>query len=123
MAVIRRKHESESMPMVEGVTMKMVIGPDQGAPFFNLRIFEIDPGARTPHHSHWWEHEIFILEGQTALQTEAGEVLLGKGDAAFIPGDEMHQFINIGQETLRFICLIPQEWLGNVSEKPANHLC
>ena len=46
-----------------GVTMKVVAGPDEGAPSFVMRVFEIEPGGATPHHAHAWEHEMFVIEG------------------------------------------------------------
>jgi hypothetical protein len=31
----------------------------------------------------------------------------------------MHQFQNTGDDVLRFICLVPQEWLGGVQKPEA----
>lgn len=101
--------------MLEGVTMRMVIGPDQGAPHFNLRVFEVEPGASTPYHSHWWEHEVYILAGEGVVKSQTGEKPIKPGDAILVPGGETHQFINTGTEILRFICLVPQEWLKSAS--------
>jgi quercetin dioxygenase-like cupin family protein len=102
----------------EGVTMRVVIGPDEGAPFFNMRVFEVPAGQASPHHSHWWEHEVFVLSGQGTVKTDQGDVPIGHGSTVFVPGGEMHQFQNTGDDVLRFLCLVPQEWLGQV-EKPA----
>jgi quercetin dioxygenase-like cupin family protein len=108
---VRKFDEVEAQPAYEGVTMRMAIGPDQGAPFFNMRVFEVQPGHTTPHHSHWWEHEVFVLSGQGVVQTSEGEVPIEHGSTVFVPGDEMHHFRNTGQDVLRFLCLVPQEWL------------
>ena len=96
---------------VEGVTMRMVIGPEDGAPVFNMRVFEVEPGHVTPHHSHWWEHEVFVLSGQGIVKTDQGHRPIDHGNTVFVPGGDMHQFRNTGDEVLRFICLVPQEWL------------
>jgi quercetin dioxygenase-like cupin family protein len=114
---VRDFRDVEAQPAVEGVTMRLVIGPEQGAPVFNMRVFEVQPGHSTPHHSHSWEHEVFVLTGQGIVRTEQGDELLGHGTTVFVPGGEMHQFRNTGDESLRFICLIPQEWLHEI-EKP-----
>jgi quercetin dioxygenase-like cupin family protein len=115
MAEVRDFRDVEAEVAAPGVTMRVVIGPKQGAPFFNMRIFEVQPGCATPHHSHWWEHEVLVLSGQGVVGTEQGEVMVGHGSTVFVPGGEMHQFRNAGDEVLRFVCLVPQEWLHGVA--------
>jgi quercetin dioxygenase-like cupin family protein len=119
MIQVQSFHDVEAQPAVEGVTMRVVIGPDEGAPHFNMRVFEVQPGHASPHHSHWWEHEVFVLSGQGRVQTEQGEIPIGHGSTVFVPGGEMHQFRNTGDGLLRFICLVPQEWWGEVTRPEA----
>jgi quercetin dioxygenase-like cupin family protein len=109
--------EVEAEPAAEGVTMRVVIGPEQGAPHFNMRVFEVQPGHATPHHSHWWEHEVFVLSGEGVVVTGDGDRPVRHGTTVYVPGGEMHQFRNTGGEVLRFLCLVPQEWLYAV-DKP-----
>jgi quercetin dioxygenase-like cupin family protein len=116
MIEVRDFREVEAQPAVEGVTMRVVIGPDEGAPHFNMRVFEVQPGYTTPHHSHWWEHEIFVLSGEGTFKTDQGDLAIGHGSTIFVPGGEMHQLRNTGDGLLRFICLVPQEWLGTVEK-------
>ena len=104
---------------VEGVTMRTVIGPDDGAPVFNMRVFEVEPGHVTPHHSHWWEHEVFILDGEGVAVQDSGETALSKGSVILVEGNEMHCFRNTGDSVLRFICLIPFQWLEGMAEAHA----
>ena len=115
---VRDFQDVEAQPALDGVTMRVVIGPDEGAPHFNMRVFEVQPGYASPHHSHWWEHEVFVLSGQGVVRTGEGEIPISHGGTVFVPGGEMHQFRNTGEGVLRFICLVPQEWLGEV-EAPA----
>ena len=115
MIQIRDFREIEARPVLDGATMRVVIGPEQEAPHFNLRVFEVQPGYATPHHSHWWEHEIFILSGSASVKTDQGDVPVNHGSTIFVPGNEMHQIRNTGDDVLRFICLVPQEWLGDVT--------
>lgn len=119
MIKVRDFRDVEAEPALEGVTMRVVIGPDEGAPFFNMRVFEVQPSHATPYHSHWWEHEVFVLSGQGVVRTEQGETAIGHGRTVFVPGGEMHQFRSTGADALRFICLIPQEWLGEVKRPEA----
>jgi len=92
---------------VVGVTLRRVIAPEDGAPNFTMRVFEVEPGGHTPSHSHEWEHEVFVLDGTGKLRSAKGEVSLGEGTVAFIPGGEAHQFVNDGSATLSFICVVP----------------
>jgi quercetin dioxygenase-like cupin family protein len=117
MVQVRDFHDVEAQPAVEGVTMRVVIGPAEGAPFFNMRVFEVQSGHATPYHNHWWEHEVFVLSGQGVVHTDRGETPVSHGSAVFVPGGDMHQFRNIGDDVLRFLCLVPQEWLHQM-EKP-----
>jgi len=38
---------------------------------------------------------------------EQGETKISSGSTVFVPPEEQHCFVNNGNETLRFICLIP----------------
>jgi quercetin dioxygenase-like cupin family protein len=72
-----------------------------------MRVFEIAPGGYSPQHRHPWEHEIFFLSGEGEMVAEDGSTTVGPGTAVFVPGDELHQIRNSGEELLRFICTIP----------------
>ena len=111
MIQVRNFRDIEAQPAFDGVTMRTVIGPDEGAPLFNMRVFEVQPGAASHHHSHWWEHEVFVLSGQGVVKTENEDLAIGHGSTVFVPGGDMHQFQNTADGILRFICLVPQEWL------------
>ena len=88
--------------------IRVLVGPEIGAPNFVMRLFEIGPGGQTPLHSHEWEHEMFVLSGEGACVLEDKEVPLASQDAVFMPGGEKHCFRNTGDETLRVICLVPR---------------
>jgi quercetin dioxygenase-like cupin family protein len=91
----------------DNTTIRVLLGPDVGAPNFVMRLFEIGPGGRTPFHQHPWEHEMFIVSGTGACVLEGREVPLEAQDAIFMPAGEKHCLRNTGGETLRVICLIP----------------
>ena len=90
-----------------GVKMRMLIGEDDNAPSFHMRHFEIAPVGHTPHHAHDYEHEILVLSGSGVIKSEQGDQPIRKGDVAFVPPDEWHQFVNGGDDPLLFICLVP----------------
>jgi quercetin dioxygenase-like cupin family protein len=99
--------DAEEAAEAEGVTVRVVIGKEQGAPNFVMRVFDVEPGASTPLHTHNWEHEVFVLAGQGRVYGGGDEEPLGAGDTVFIPSMELHRFVNEGYDPLRFICVIP----------------
>lgn len=92
----------------EGVTVRRLLTRAEGAPHFAMRVFDVAHGQSTPYHSHWWEHEVFVLTGEGMVRGESGEETpLQPGSVVLVPGDEQHCFRNTGDGPLCFICLIP----------------
>ena len=52
---------------------------------FAVRLFEIEPGGYSPHHSHSWEHEIFVLEGNGVVIGNNGVEAFSVGNVISIP--------------------------------------
>lgn len=90
-----------------GCRMRCLIGPDDGAPSFTMRQFEVAPGGNTPHHTHAYEHEVFVLEGTGVALGVDGQRALQPGVAVYVAPNELHQFRNTGASPLKFLCLIP----------------
>ena len=95
------------MEGAEGVKMRMLIGPDDGARNFHMRHFTVTPGGHTPHHRHDYEHEILFLKGTGIVKSEQQDRIFKAGEVAFVPANEMHQFVNTGEAPCEFVCLIP----------------
>lgn len=94
--------------VVQGVTGRVVIGKDDGAPNFCMRVFTIEPGGFTPRHSHEWEHEILIHSGAGQVLNNGEWQDVSAGSVIFIPGNEDHQLKNSGSNEFVFACLIPK---------------
>jgi quercetin dioxygenase-like cupin family protein len=90
-----------------GASIRWLWAGSDGAPSFALRLIEVEPGASTPHHSHPYEHEVYVLSGHAKLHGEARDYSLEIGDTALVLPDEEHQFTNTGSDVLRFLCVIP----------------
>lgn len=75
-----------------------------GAKRLQLRLFTIDIGGYTSLEKHAHEHEVFILRGKALVRGGDQEVVVNPGDVIFIPSYENHQFKNIGDEPVEFIC-------------------
>jgi len=87
--------------------MRRLVGPDDGAPSFSMRQFEVAPGGHTPKHAHPHEHEVFVLEGNGLVLEGDREHALAPGTVVFVPPNQQHQFRNTGSGPLKFLCLIP----------------
>lgn len=98
------RFESET---IKGVTGRVVIGKEDSAENFCMRVFTVAPGGFTPRHTHSWEHEIFIHSGKGKVFQNGEWREVSSGTVLFIPGNEEHQFMNGGGEDFVFICLIP----------------
>jgi quercetin dioxygenase-like cupin family protein len=105
---------------VEGVTIRWVIDNTDGAPHFAMRVLDVQPGCSTPYHNHWWEHEVYVLEGEGMVAQESGETPISPGSVILVDGDEKHCFRNSGDGVLRFMCLIPFRWLEGLAKDHAS---
>jgi quercetin dioxygenase-like cupin family protein len=101
-----------------GATVRVLIGPQDGAPNFVTRLFEILPGGRIPCHRHdVIEHEQVVLGGAMVIGLEGAEQEVAAGDCLLIPAGVAHWYENRGQSPVRFLCTIPHtddyqtEWL------------
>ena len=106
-------YSSDSVPPTDedhgtGASIQWLITEKEGAPNFAMRIINVKAGGSTPYHRHFWEHEVYVIEGDGVVLDEDGkETHVGVGDVVFIPSREKHQFVNSHEATLRFICVIP----------------
>ena len=92
----------------KNTTVRWLIAESDGAPNFYMRLFEVGPGGTTPHHSHAWEHEIYIFEGTGKLVGNGISQTLEPHDVVFIPGGEIHHMENTGEMPMKILCLIPR---------------
>lgn len=90
-----------------GCQMRVLVGQEDGAPNFTMRQFVVSPGGHTPLHSHPYEHEVFVLEGQGSVRVGECQYRLEPGTVVYLPPGILHQFLNTGTAPLRFLCLIP----------------
>jgi len=89
------------------VKVRWLISQKEGAPNFAMRLFEVGPGGYSPLHTHNWEHEVFVLEGEGVAADGEKETQIKSGTVVYVAPEEKHQFKNTGSDTLKFLCLIP----------------
>ena len=95
------------MPGASGCKVRWLVGTADGAPNFSMRQFEVEQDGFTPRHSHPYEHEVFVLEGQGVIFEGDQQHPISAGDVIYVAPDEIHQFKNQGTGPLKFLCLIP----------------
>lgn len=88
-------------------TRQVLIGSHDGATNFALRYFTIPPRgfSNLDHHEH--DHGVMIMQGRARVLLGERYEEVGPGDIVYIPGWERHQFENLTDEPLTFLCIIP----------------
>ena len=79
-----------------GVNLRTVIGEADGAPNFFMRVVTFESDGATPHHSHPWEHENYIVSGEGTLEVDGEVVELKPGDVAYVPPGAEHCYKSSG---------------------------
>lgn len=92
-----------------GVSVQWLVGNEEKAPFFAIRYFEVEPGGQTVLDQHPHDHGVFVLRGRGRVRLGEEYYELGFGDVVYIPGNEVHQFFNEGEEIFAFLCVIPNK--------------
>ena len=98
-----------NVPGAEKVTVRWLISDEDGARNFFMRRFALQPGGHTPRHTHAWEHEVYILEGEGTVFGGGKESRFRAGDVIFVPPEEEHGFNADAGTSVAFLCLIPNE--------------
>jgi len=92
----------------KGATIRWLIDDTHdGAPVYSLRLVELAPGGHSPHHSHPYEHENFVVEGTGRVLMDGMWHELKPGDVALVPPNCVHQYENAGPTPFKFLCGIP----------------
>ena len=105
-----------------------LIWVEDNPPTCTMTYSEIYPGRTSAHHSHTWEHEIFIIKGSGTLICDGVEHAIRAGDAIYIPPDADHYTLNNGgQGVIRRIEVNPLSALlaeaqSNNSNNKGTHL-
>lgn len=102
-----REQKDVEMAGSHNVTVRWLIGRQNGAKTYAMRLFEMAPGGFIPIHSHPEEHEIFVLKGEAKLIGDF-EGTAKKDDVVYVPSNAPHGYDNReGTDVFRFICVIP----------------
>ena len=107
--IVRNYRQVRAQPVIKepGVAVRWLVSELDHAPNFALRLYELAPGAKTRDHTHYWEHEVFVLSGKGAVIGLEGEVPLCEGDVVSVRPAEQHQFVNRGKQSFRYLMVVP----------------
>ena len=107
--LVRNSYKEVRLEKPEGAKagLRWVISEKDGAPNFDMRVVEIEPGGQSHHHRHPWEHQVFVLKGTGIVFQKGFEHPIQPGSVIFVPPGEEHCFRNTDTETMEFICIIP----------------
>ena len=89
-----------------GVVKHVLIGPADEAPNFVMRYFQVEPGKFTRLEQHPGDHGVILVTGRARVQLNDEFFELGPLDVVYIAGNDLHQFTNIGDEPMGFLCII-----------------
>jgi len=102
----RTGYPPEFAPSVEG-RVKRALGDAGGLSQFGVNLTTLEPGAMSSQrHWHMAEDEfIYVVEGEVALVTDAGEEILRAGMAATFPAGHAdgHHLINRGKQPATYL--------------------
>ncbi|MBS4069255.1 MAG: cupin domain-containing protein [Sulfurimonas sp.] len=90
----------------KGVSMKMLLSPDE-SPNFAMRNFIIEAGGHMPLHTNAIEHEQYVISGRALVQIGDKRVEAKAGDIFLIPSGVAHSYETLGDESYSFLCLVP----------------
>lgn len=95
-------------PSLKDVLMKVLVSPKEGWEGYVMRVFDVGVNGYTPKHAHPWPHINYIIEGEGELMVDHEINPIVAGSFAYVPSDTLHQFRNVGQKPLKFICIVPE---------------
>ena len=113
------KAQAMEMDGAVGVSLRLMVGREHGAPTFAMRHFTVEPDGHTPLHRHNYEHEVYVVAGKGLVRSGDTHREVTPGSAVFISANELHQFSNTGPDPLQFVCMVPVQFdCGNGQCQP-----
>lgn len=104
-SIVKAAYKIEQLDLEGGGKIRWLITHRDGAKNFSMRLITVPKGKSTPNHSHDYEHEIFVLDGNGEATLDAKTFRFKRDDFLFIPGGVMHTMAAL--EDVRLICVVP----------------
>lgn len=95
--------------LVKNVNMKVLVSPENGWDDYVMRVFDLDKDGYSPKHKHDWPHINYVISGKGNLMIDNIDYEISEGSYAYVPANTIHQFKNVGDHKLSFICIVPNK--------------
>ncbi|KEQ56662.1 Mannose-1-phosphate guanylyltransferase protein [Marine Group I thaumarchaeote SCGC AAA799-E16] len=107
-----RNSEIESIQGNEGTSIKQFFHPHNTLEGigYSLAQFTLEPEKKSKLHKMKSSEIYYILEGKANLRIDDSTMELGKDDSAYVPPNAKQSIENIGDDNLRFLCIVEPAW-------------
>ena len=92
---------------IDGMKVRLIMGPDQGAGAVTMGELDFAPGAVLPRHKHLVEEAFRIYEGEGVALVADQEIPIKAGDAVLAPAGMPHGFRNDSDAQLKMTFFYP----------------
>jgi len=108
--VVRPAHDAPAQAVKAGTAthMQVLLGPDQGAPNFTMRLFCMGPGGGMPLHTNQIEHEQYVLRGRARVTIGEQVHDVGPDHTLYIPAGAPHSY-QVVEAPFEFLCVVPNK--------------
>lgn len=108
MILVREAGEAMVSRTGSGNIVHWLVSREDGSQNYEMRKVVIPAGGSSSRGSHAHEHVVYVLSGSGSISGEDGSQTLHPGLSVFVPGGEVHQWINEDlQRDFEFLCIIP----------------
>ena len=107
-AAVKRTEEIEAKPVTAGTAteIRVLVGPEDGAPNFALRKFSMGAGGGMPLHTNRVEHEQYVLAGRARIRIGDDVHEVAAGHTLYIPAGAPHSY-EVVEAPFEFLCIVP----------------
>ncbi|WP_317136502.1 cupin domain-containing protein [Methanochimaera problematica] len=93
---------------IKGLWIKFFLTSKDSPVSHSLWTMEFEPHGYAKMHRHKESHYVYVVEGRCTIRSPDGEEeTIGKGDVAYVPSCEFHEFVNPDNTVLKIISFMP----------------
>lgn len=89
------------------VKMRQLIGREDGARKTAMHELTLGKGGYSAMHHHEWDHQLVVTSGRGVAMIGGKKLALRSGVVLLVQSNEEHQFLQRGEEPLKFLTVTP----------------